>query len=107
MTSHNGYDLAFVVLKEQAIPSSSIQIVNLPERDARCPLGKSLVVSGWGADRTRPYRAQRYLWAVKQQCLNNDECPSHTRYEGAMICVGDEGDSRNSACVGDSGGIIE
>ena len=107
MTSHNGYDLAFIVLKEKAIPSSSIQIANLPERDAPCPLGKSLVLSGWGHDRTRPYRSQRYLWAVKQQCLNNAKCPFHARFEGAMICVGDEDDSRNSACNGDSGGIIE
>ena len=102
-----GYDLAFIVLKEKAIPSSTIQIANLPERDARCPSGKSLVLSGWGLDSTRFYRSKRYLWAVKQQCLNITACPYAAGYEGAMICIGDEADSRNSACDGDSGGMIE
>ena len=96
-----------MVLKEKAIFSSSIQITNLPERDAGCPSGKSLVSSGWGFDRTRPYRSHRYLWAVKQQCLSNDKCPDHARFEGAMICVGDDEDSRNSACNGDSGGKVQ
>ena len=107
MQDHGGYDLAFMVLKEKAIPSPTVQVANLPEINASCPKGKSLILSGWGMDRTRPYRSRRYLWAVKQECLNMTECPILELYpteRKAMICVGDKEKSRNSGCKGDSGG---
>ena len=95
-----------MVLKEKAIPSSTVQVANLPESNASCPKGKSLILSGWGTDITRPYRSLGYLWAVKQECLNMTECPAYglSRAEGAMICVGDKEESRNGGCYGDSGG---
>ena len=106
--THNGYDLALMVLKEKAVPSRTVQIANLPESDASCPTGKSLILSGWGKDKTRPYRSSRYLWAVKPECLNMTECPRHdSRWKGTMICVGDKEEGFNSACSGDSGGSAD
>ena len=97
-----------MVLKEKVIPTSTIQIASLPERDVNCPPGKSLVVSGWGRDRTRPYRSTRYLWAVKQECLDMTECPIYKERNrtAPMLCVGDK-ENYNDACYGDSGGKVE
>ena len=103
------------MLKENVIPSSKIQIAHLPKADDPCP--NELVVSGWGIDNTRS-RSKRYLWAVKQKCLNISMCQmcanvgnmsfcySPYRYSRIVLCVGGIEDGLNGPCTGDSGGVI-
>ena len=81
-------------------------VVNLPKPSklAKCPLGKVLVVSGWGEDHYNPFKIVRHLWAVEQECLNVTECISHTGDPQVILCVGDSKKPANSACHGDSGG---
>ena len=100
------YDLAIMVLKEKVVLSKNIQLAYLPEENAPCPKGRSLILSGWGDDKSRPYRSLRYLWAVKQECLNITECPYYIGKEDVMLCVGDSENSLNSGCNGDSGGKV-
>ena len=78
----------------------------LPEADSPCPLGKELIVSGWGLDMSNgpPPKTNRYLHAVKQECLDVEECPSIKADDGVLLCVGDSTTPVNSACMGDSGG---
>ena len=96
-----------MVLQEKVILSNNIQLANLPNNNAPCPSGKSLILSGWGRDVSRPYRSRRYLWAVKQECLNITECPKYVGKEDLMLCVGDPENSLNSGCMGDSGGRVQ
>ena len=108
--SNPGYDLAIMVLQEKVILNNNIQLANLPNENAPCPSGKSLILSGWGADVTRPYRSFYTitdLWAVKQECLNITECPKYVGKKDVMLCVGDPENSLNSGCMGDSGGRIQ
>ena len=103
------------MLKENVIPSSKIQIAHLPKADDPCP--NELVVSGWGDDSTRS-RSKRYLWAVKQKCLNMSMCRMciggimsmcfQSPYNDSRIalCVGGIEDGLNGSCGGDSGGLI-
>ena len=99
-------------MKTPASLSDNVQIVSLPPPDTSCPSGKELIVSGWGkttvwglVDNDVTHRYNRFLWAVKQECVDIDEC---TAYEGdkvAVLCVGDLKEPRNGAFHGDSGGI--
>ena len=103
------YDLAVAVLEHPVEEGNSIQIADLPEANAECK-GLDLVLSGWGSDRTRPFRPNNdrtlpnNLWAVKQMCVNVSECKSYIGTGENVLCVGDT-DKTNSACRGDSGGI--
>ena len=83
--------------------NKNIQSADLPEVNAGCK-GLDLVLSGWGRDRTRPYRPRYKLWAVKQSCLNISECNNYNGTGQHALCVGDA-DKTNSGCFGDSGGI--
>ena len=104
------YDLAIAILENPVEEENkNIQSTDLPEVNAGCK-GLDLVLSGWGSDRTRPYRPLNKLWAVKQRCLNISECnndngtvctPDQCQHS---LCVGDA-DKTNSGCYYDSGGI--
>ena len=89
--------------------NKNIQTADLPEVNTGCK-GLDLVLSGWGADRTRPYRPRNKLWAVKRSCLNISECDNYngtkctTELCQHSLCVGDA-DKTNSGCYMDSGGI--
>ena len=107
--------MAILVLKTPAILTENVKIAYLPSPDASCQtLGKSLVVSGWGASiiwKNDPYgvpdyffRKNRFLWAVKQQCLDATQCENYEGDQADALCVGDLSESRNSAFKGDSGG---
>ena len=90
--------------------TENVQIVNLPAPDASCRgLGKNLIVSGWGKSiiwdnpNEVHYRNNRFLWAVKQECLDITECDLYTGDEKDVLCIGDLSESRNSVFKGDSG----
>ena len=102
----NAYDIAAIVLKETLVLSPHIQLANLPEMDKPCPSGRNMILSGWGADATRPYRSTSNLWAVVQECLNISSCPRVTNMhpKDNFLCIGDSEDLLNSSCMGDSGG---
>ena len=91
--------------------TENVQIANLPAPEASCRgLGKNLIVSGWGdsiiwdAPNKVRFRGNRFLWAVKQECLDVTECDNYTGDKEDVLCIGDLSESRNSAYVGDSGG---
>ena len=106
-----GNDAAILVLKTPATLTKSVKIAHLPSPDAQCPTKKELVVSGWGrtlvweGSNHTTIRDNRFLWAVKQQCVSIDECESYVGNKKDVLCVTDLSDPRNSAFVGDSGGI--
>ena len=106
--------MAILVLKTPAILTENVKIAYLPSPDASCQtLGNNLVVSGWGASiiwispNGVPdyfFRQNRFLWAVKQQCLDTTQCQYYEGDQADALCVGDLSESRNSAFKGDSGG---
>ena len=106
-----GYDVAILVLKTPATLTKSVNIANLPLPDSPCPSKKELVVSGWGytlvseGSNLPEKRKRRFLWAVKQQCVSIDECESYVGNKKNVLCVTDLSEPKNSAFVGDSGGI--
>ena len=95
--------MAIGLLNNPVKEGKYVRIVDLPEPKADCK-GLNLVLSGWGQDRTRPYRPRNKLWAVKQRCLNITECKPYNGTGENILCVGDT-DKTNSGCKGDSGGI--
>ena len=107
----HGEDLAILVLKTPASLSENVKIAHLPEPDAPCPSGKNLIVSGWGrrlvwvGPNAVKAIKNRFLWAVKQECVDIDRCDAYQGDKKAALCVGDLSEPRNSAFVGDSGGI--
>lgn len=106
------FDVGLLFLQQDAILNEKVQPAFLPKLDEGCPSGKSLTLSGWGAD---PYllssgqpRDTNILWAVKQECLDIKNCD---RYDfltnnGPILCIGDKEDPRNSGWHGDSGGPL-
>ena len=107
--------MAILVLKTPAILTEYIKIAYLPSPDASCQtLGNNLVASGWGQSiiwKKDPHgvsdyllRNNRFLWAVKQQCLDTTQCENYQGDQADALCVGDLSESRNSAFQGDSGG---
>ena len=97
-----GYDVAILVLKTPATLTKNVTIAHLPAHDAPCPTKKELVISGWG--KAFIGRKNRFLWAVKQQCVSVDQCESFVGNKKAALCVTDLSEPRNSAFFGDSGG---
>ena len=103
------------MLKTPASLTENIKIANLPSPDASCQtLGKNLVISGWGETIIWKYdpdgvynlqftRENRYLWAVKHQCLDTTKCDNYEGDQKDVLCAGDLSESRNSAYMGDSG----
>ena len=63
-----------------------------------------MIVSGWGMDIQVGTDRHRYLWAVRQECLDIDQCPAYDGDPSVVLCVGDSTVPQNSACHGDSGG---
>ena len=100
-----GYDVAILVMKTPATPTKNVKIAHLPSPDAPCPSKKELVISGWG--KSFFGRSNRFLWAVKQQCVSLDQCESYVGNKKAALCVTDLSEPRNSALFGDSGGILK
>ena len=98
----------------------------MPEPDAPCPDGMNLVVSGWGAYPAwgdsvpelnygsivlgRP--SHKFLWAVKQKCIDKEDCKKYyTRdnvtipFPDSILCaVGPGTGGINGPYKGDSGG---
>ena len=99
----NGYDVAVLVLKTPATLTKNVKTAHLPSSDAPCPSKKELIVSGWGQSFIG--RKNRFLWAVKQQCVSVDQCESYVGNKKATLCVTDLSEPRNSVLFGDSGGI--
>ena len=91
------------MLNENVTPNENVMVVNLPKENSNCS-GKEFIVSGWGIDRYRGVGRHRYLWAVKQQCVNLSECTRYTGDPKAVLCVTDPEQPENSACHADSGG---
>ena len=110
-----GYDIAVLVLKKPAELTRNVRVAHLPLPDAPCPSGKQLVVSGWGRTLTWSgqgthkithirERKNRFLWAVKQECVNANQCELYSGDKNAVLCITDLGNTKNAAYVGDSGG---
>ena len=106
-----GYDVAILVLKKPVVLTRNVRVAHLPLPDAPCPSGKELIISGWGSsliwspDNTIKQRRNRFLWAVKQQCVNANQCDKYVGDKNAVLCVTDLSNTKNSAFLGDSGGI--
>ena len=106
-----GYDVAILVLKRPVVLTRNIKVAHLPLPEAPCPPGKQLIVSGWGRSlvwsgpNIVKDRTNRFLWAVKQQCVNVDECDLYSGDKNAVLCVTDLSNAKNSAYRGDSGGM--
>ena len=108
------YDIAVIVLDKDVVPNNKIEIASLPAKNAACPTGKTLMISGWGADPLRPTALgipiRHKLWAVMQECLSPSKCPLLSNTDKVTkrntICVGDAEIPSNNACIGDSGGKI-
>ena len=98
-----GNDAAILVLKTPATLTKNVKTAHLPSPDAPCPSKKELVISGWG--KSFFGRRNRFLWAVKQQCVSLDQCKSYVGNKKAALCVTDLSEPINSASHGDSGGI--
>ena len=47
----------------------------------------------------------KFLWAVKQECVDIDECDACQGDKDAALCVGDLSEPRSFVFRGDSGGI--
>ena len=106
-----GNDIAILVLETQATLTENVQIANLPAPDASCrALGRNLVLSGWGTyiiwdtPNEIRYEHNRFLWAVKQECLDIAQCDYYTGDRKDALCAGDLSEPRNSGHRGDSGG---
>ena len=100
-------DYAILVLQKPVTTNKYIKMAKLPTKDAKCPPGHTMVVSGWGDDWYPPGRPTNKLWAVLQTCLPMDKCPKLKQKkltEKYFVCAGDPIDDDNSACRGDSGG---
>ena len=103
------YDVAIIVLKDEIVPGNNIKIARLPDKNAPCPKGRRLVVSGWGLDVSRfLIRSQDSLWAVSLECLDDSSCPLMNIHSpnDTMLCAGDPKNLLNSDCGGDSGGMF-
>ena len=104
------YDVAIIVLKDEIVFGKKIKIARLPDENAPCPKGRTLVVSGWGLDMSRfLIRSLDKLWAVSKECLEASSCPIMDEdgdFKTTMHCVGDPKNLLNSACSGDSGGMF-
>ena len=99
-------------MQQDAILNEKVQTAFLPKLDESCPPGKSLTLSGWGAD---PYlhslgqpKDHHILWAVKQECLDIKNCDFYDflTNDGPILCIGDKEEPRNSGWHGDSGGNV-
>ena len=102
-----------------------MQIAQLPEPDAPCPNGMNLVASGWGTypewgnivpslDHSSVQLVKlehKFLWAVKQKCVDMENCNKHLTVNNrkinpeSVICVVGPGSGGiNGPYFGDSGG---
>jgi len=106
------FDVGLLFLQQDVILNEKVQPAFLPKLDEGCPAGKSLTLSGWGAD---PYlhslgqpKDHHILWAVKQECLDIKNCDFYDflTNDGPILCIGDKEEPRNSGWHGDSGGPL-
>ena len=107
-------------MKEDFRLNNNIQVAMLPTIGEYCPFGEPLIVSGWGAEREpsrerrgRPPRSaafnpirHRFLWAVKQKCIDTAQCTNNYWDKDSIICAEGQKDIRDSVCHGDSGGNV-
>ena len=86
--------------------NENVRTVNLPKEGEKCPSGKKLIASGWGSAEDGRWSWHRYLWAVKQQCVDFEKCHFRTDPEAknALLCIKDTENPSNTICHGDSGG---
>ena len=107
-----GYDIGILILKSDFRLNEKIQVAKLPPIGASCPFGETLISSGWGRERLNgnsgPFgirtKKHQYLWAVKQRCIDVDQCTRYLGDKDAVICAGGLTDERDTSCAGDSGG---
>ena len=104
----NGYDIAILVLKKHFVLNNNVQLAKLPPLGVYCPTEGALIASGWGAEIIRKTggfeiigkKNHRYLWAVKQNCVDIGQCTRHTGNKDAIICTKGPTDARDGACYG-------
>ena len=114
-------------IDRKVILNPNVQIAHLPEPNAPCPNGMSLVASGWGTypvwGNSVPFfdygsiklaeLEHKFLWSVKQKCVDVENCNKHikdldpntTLYSDSIMCVvGPSSGGINGPFYGDSGG---
>ena len=114
----SGYDIFVLALSEKAQLNPNVQVVSLPSPNARCPAGRSLVISGWGYytiwDKSESVPVilstspHEFLWALKQKCGEPHECAEYANQlndSGSLMCGIGPSTARNGPYKGDSGGI--
>ena len=98
-------------MKEDFRLNNNVQVAMLPTIGEYCPFGESLIVSGWGNERPPrstnfTSRSHRFLWAVKQKCVDTAQCTNNYWDKDSIICAEGQKDIRDSVCHGDSGGNV-
>ena len=86
-------------------------MAKLPPIGTSCPIGETLIVSGWGNERQGSgsgveFIYHQYVWAVKQKCMDVDKCTRYVGDKGIAICAGGLMHDRDTSCFGDSGGNL-
>jgi hypothetical protein len=104
-----GYDFGILILKADFRLNEKVQVAKLPPIGNSCPFGETLIASGWGKERKGSGIGldliyHRYVWAVKQKCIDVDKCTRYVGDKDAVICAGGLTDDRDTACYLDSGG---
>lgn len=108
LSGRNSNDIAMLIMNAGFRLNKNVQVALLPTTDEYCPIGESLIVSGWGSERISNIsfitRKHQYLWAAKQKCVDTDKCTNNHTLAQQMICAEGQKEIRDSACPGDSGG---
>ena len=100
-----------ISVKKPASLSENVKIAHLPEPDTPCPSGQNLIASGWGkrviwvGSNAVETKCNRFLCAVKEECVDIDQCNAYQGDKEAALCVGELSEPRSFVFRGDSGGI--
>ena len=101
------YDLALVKLRDPVKETEQVKVAKLPNENAGCPQGKTMMVAGWGLDVYNFTRPLNDLHAVEQECVpHNVGCPIFKGDVDYIMCAGDKNNMFNLPNKGDSGGPL-
>jgi len=105
--SYVNNDIAVLELEKPIQFNKYVQPVCLPQNDP--PVGTKCFVTGWGKTK-HPGNMIRFLQQAKMPVVDHDVCNKKNKggigvkVTDHMLCAGDGGRTRKSACHGDSGG---
>ncbi|KAM4706804.1 mast cell protease 3-like [Discoglossus pictus] len=98
-------DIMLLQLMDQVHLNDKIQVIALPKRNKRVPVGTMCNVAGWGKTRHGP--GSQVLLEVNVTVVGNNKCRSvlDLPVSDAMMCAGQPG-TKGDAAQGDSGGPL-